>query len=652
MVGAGGIGCELLKTLVLSGFEDIEMIDLDTIDVSNLNRQFLFRKRHVGMSKAKVSLLPDPRSPRANLFKTIEKVPTSSTNLSPPHVPHQVARETVLKFRPDARIVAHHGNVKDTDFDVDFIRSFHVVLNGLDNLEARKHVNRLCLAAEVPLVESGTTGYLGQVTTHVRGTTACFECNPKPVPKSHPICTLRDTPDKPIHCVVYAADLLFPRLFSNDPNAKSDLDEEDAVELSAFTATPGESPAEFAVRVYDYVFRTKIERLLTKEEMWANEQRKKPTPLPQFTDLVPEGATDAARGSDAAWQTTACKALGLSDAHATWTDADAARVFVSSASRIMARDEANGSNGTDTFDKDDALACEFVAATAALRSANYGIERRSLFDAKGMAGNIVHAVATTNAIVGGLIVIEALKVLREQGLKAKGPGDAADSVGNGVATPVPCAPCPYRYTFVKQHKSNSRLLEPIDPDPPNPHCVVCGSARVTLVCDVESMTLGKLIEDVLKKKLGMNAPEVNAPKTILYEQDDGLDDDEIEQYTKNCASTLVNLPAGGVRHDTTLTVTDFSQKFDFELVIKHVPKEEWDEETDPDGYVLRGDKVAAADVEENGAGDTNGVVAEDVDDCLIVDDEDEVKAANVAAGTKLKRDDDDDDRDAKEIRIE
>ena len=318
----------------------------------------------------------------------------------------------------------------------------------------------------------------------------------------------------------------------------------------------------------------------------------------------------------------------------------------------MARDEANGSNGTDTSDKDDALACEFVAATAALRSANYGIERRSLFDAKGMAGNIVHAVATTNAIVGGLIVIEALKVLRQR-TKAN-PVSDADGAENGVATPVPCAPCPYRYTFVKQHKSNSRLLEPIDPDPPNPHCVVCGSARVTLVCDVESMTLGKLIEDVLKKKLGMNAPEVNAPETILYEQDEGLDDDEIEQYTKNCASTLVNLPAGGVRNDTTLKVSDFSQNFDFELVIQHVPKEEWDEETDPDGYALRGDKVAAAaDVAENGAGDTNGAVAEDVDDCLIVDDEDEVKAANVAAGTKRKRDDDDDnDRDAKEIRIE
>ena len=51
VVGAGGIGCELLKNLVSSGFKDIETIDLDTIEVSNLNRQFLFRKRHVGNQK-------------------------------------------------------------------------------------------------------------------------------------------------------------------------------------------------------------------------------------------------------------------------------------------------------------------------------------------------------------------------------------------------------------------------------------------------------------------------------------------------------------------------------------------------------------------------------------------------------------------------
>lgn len=54
MVGAGGIGCELLKNLVLSGFGEIHIVDLDTIDLSNLNRQFLFRNEHIKKSKALV----------------------------------------------------------------------------------------------------------------------------------------------------------------------------------------------------------------------------------------------------------------------------------------------------------------------------------------------------------------------------------------------------------------------------------------------------------------------------------------------------------------------------------------------------------------------------------------------------------------------
>ena len=93
VVGAGGIGCELLKNLVMTSFlNHIEVIDLDTIDVSNLNRQFLFQRQHVSKSKA------------------------------------HVARETALQFEPNANIVSHHASIFESRFDVEFFKSFDVVI--------------------------------------------------------------------------------------------------------------------------------------------------------------------------------------------------------------------------------------------------------------------------------------------------------------------------------------------------------------------------------------------------------------------------------------------------------------------------------------------------------------------------------------------
>lgn len=110
-----------------------------------------------------------------------------------------VAAASAMAFNPDAQIKAYHQNIKDPCFNVTFFSKYSIVLNALDNVDARRHVNRLCLASDVPLIESGTTGYVGQVMPIVKGEMECYECRPKMTPKVYPICTIRSTPDKPVH---------------------------------------------------------------------------------------------------------------------------------------------------------------------------------------------------------------------------------------------------------------------------------------------------------------------------------------------------------------------------------------------------------------------------------------------------------------------
>ena len=116
---------------------------------------------------------------------------------------------------------------------------------------------------------------------------------------------------------------------------------------------------------------------------------------------------------------------------------ETARVFMTSIYVFHQRRAADV--GSASFTKDDDLAVTFVAAAANLRAHCFGIPTQSEFEAKGMAGNIIHAIATTNAIIAGYIVSEALKVLSSA--RAACLASAASTPSQTIPTPRRCLDC-------------------------------------------------------------------------------------------------------------------------------------------------------------------------------------------------------------------
>ncbi|KAI6038560.1 hypothetical protein EDC04DRAFT_1953498 [Pisolithus marmoratus] len=472
LVGAGGIGCELLKNVVLTGFGHITLLDLDTIDLSNLNRQFLFRKKDIKQSKA------------------------------------MVAAQTAGAFNPNVHIYPIHANIKEPQFDIEWFRGFDIVLNALDNLDARRHVNKMCMAAGIPLVESGTAGYLGQVQPLLKDRTECFDCVPKPSPKSFPVCTIRSTPSQPIHCIVWAKSYLLPQLFGEDEDGTAELDDaekqgENAQEIAALRK---EALAYKAVRqalrtagtvddaaktVFQKVFHNDILNLLSMTDMWRS--RAEPTPLDfhaieNGSFVIQEPAKSCApagsiNGTSSGRPVTNGHVngntvsapvpqvngtnTGLKDQRALSLQ-DNLALFVSSTNRLAARLRAG--EETISFDKDDDDTLDFVTAASNLRCAAYYIERKTRWEIKEMAGNIIPAIATTNAIISGLIVLQALHVLR----KSYG---ALKNVHLQFKPSVP--------------------LSTVNLCPPNPKCGICRDTYATVLCDPARVTLGDIIDGIL-----------------------------------------------------------------------------------------------------------------------------------------------------------
>ncbi|XP_072763055.1 SUMO-activating enzyme subunit 2 [Anoplolepis gracilipes] len=514
VVGAGGIGCEILKNLVMSGFADIEIIDLDTIDVSNLNRQFLFQKKHVGKSKA------------------------------------SVARETALTFNPDVKVIHYHDSITSSEFGLSFFKRFSVVLNALDNRAARNHVNRMCLAADVPLIESGTAGYEGQVELIKKGLSQCYECTPKAAQKTYPGCTIRNTPSEPIHCIVWAKHL-FNQLFGEedpDQDVSPDTADPEATDIAGEGALQTEHNDKgnidrISTRVWaqscDYdpeklftkLFHDDIKYLLSMDNLW----KKRRPPMPLNWRELPDGVAGCSKEINQP---------GLKDQQ-RWSISKCGSIFADALKNLSQALKASQEKSLDNhlvWDKDDQHAMDFVAACANIRAHIFGIPQKSRFDIKSMAGNIIPAIATTNAIIAGMVVLHAFRVL-ENNLWA----------------------CRSVYLRLKMNHRNQLLVPEKAVNPPNPHCYVCApTPQAVLAVDTSNMTIKELEELVLKNRLNMIAPDVMIDGTgaVVISSEEG-------ETEGNNDKKLEEL---GIKDGAILKVDDFQQNYSLTVFVVYRQK--------------------------------------------------------------------------------
>lgn len=189
VVGAGAIGCELLKNFGMMGVgtaqEGGELIitDMDLIEKSNLNRQFLFRPH-------------DVQSPKS-----------------------RVAADAVKRMNPYLNVTFHENRVgvaTENIYDDDFFQRLNGVANALDNIEARNYMDRRCVYYRKPLLESGTLGTMGNIQVVVPFLTESYSSSQDPPEKSIPICTLKNFPNAIEHTLQWARDL-FEGIFTQSP---------------------------------------------------------------------------------------------------------------------------------------------------------------------------------------------------------------------------------------------------------------------------------------------------------------------------------------------------------------------------------------------------------------------------------------------------
>ncbi|KAF7684687.1 Ubiquitin-activating enzyme E1 1 [Astathelohania contejeani] len=177
LVGSGAIGCEHIKNFAMMGMGSkgqLFITDMDAIEQSNLNRQFLFKQKDVSLMKARV------------------------------------AGREAINLNPDfnnGRILSYElkvGEETENVFSDKFLTSLNFVANALDNIEARKYIDSRCILTRRALFESGTLGTKGNTQVIIPYLTESYGSSQDPPEQSIPLCTIRNFPHLVEHTIEWA----------------------------------------------------------------------------------------------------------------------------------------------------------------------------------------------------------------------------------------------------------------------------------------------------------------------------------------------------------------------------------------------------------------------------------------------------------------
>lgn len=421
MVGCGALGCEWLKNLALLNTSTdegvIKVTDPDHIEKSNLSRQFLFRPSNIGKSKS------------------------------------ITARDSIMK-NYSSSIESYEEKL--TPVNIDFTQSFfndtNVVINALDNIEARKFVDKLCFENCLPLFESGTMGMKGNTQPIIPFVTETYSNSQDPEEeKQFAVCTIKNFPNSIVHTIHWARDYFefFNRAPNNINNYNKDPTYLDNLEGIEKTQAINDINDYYSRNISNYkdcilwakdIFEKEynhnikqllhcfpIDHMVDNKLFWSNGKRC-PRPLNFNDDQVLIFVNATAH--------LLCKCFNIKDNFTSdivehVLSLNSLKDFIPNDQVKIAKNDSEIKEDnsvvslleniqiTDTifypqeFEKDDNTNwhIEWITSASNCRAVAYGIEPVSNYETKGIAGKIIPAVATTTSTIVGLISFELMKYL-------------------------------------------------------------------------------------------------------------------------------------------------------------------------------------------------------------------------------------------------